>query len=105
MGCDDLVLLLEVERDFARGIAFYERQKEGLGDYFKQCLLADLESLKIYAGVHITVGKNLHRVRSKRFPYAIYYQVKDNVVYVLVILPVRSRPVRITETLESRSKK
>lgn len=105
MGCDELVLLREVEWDLAHGKAFYERRQSGLGEYFKQCLLADLESLKVYAGVHVTVSKNLHRMRSNRFPFAIYYRVQDKMVYVLAILPMRRRPIRIVQTLEARSKK
>jgi hypothetical protein len=34
------------------GMAFYERQQQGVGEYFWNSLLADIESLQIHAGVH-----------------------------------------------------
>ena len=38
--------------DLNRGFLFYEAQEIGLGDYFVSCLRADIESLKICAGIH-----------------------------------------------------
>ena len=45
-------ILDEAEKDIAIGMAFYESQKEGLGKYFLNSILADIESLHIYAGIH-----------------------------------------------------
>jgi hypothetical protein len=36
--------------DLADGFDFYEKQEAGLGDYFLNSLLADVDSLKIYGG-------------------------------------------------------
>ncbi|MEX2578268.1 MAG: hypothetical protein WD342_04355, partial [Verrucomicrobiales bacterium] len=38
----------------ARQEDFYDRQQEGIGDYFVDSILADAESLVLYAGVHST---------------------------------------------------
>jgi hypothetical protein len=45
-------LLPEAERDLMIGADFYESQKPGLGTYFNASLTADIESLRIYAGIH-----------------------------------------------------
>ncbi len=37
------------EADVADGYWFYERQSLGLGDYFRSCIFADIESL-VYSG-------------------------------------------------------
>ncbi len=34
------------------GFLFYEAQEFGLGDYFTACLRADIEGLKVTAGIH-----------------------------------------------------
>jgi hypothetical protein len=39
-------------RDLDEGFAFYESQEIGLGDYFLNSLKADIESLRVTAGVH-----------------------------------------------------
>ena len=46
-------LLPEAERDLEIAADFYESQQSGLGSYFNDCLTADIESLRIYAGIHL----------------------------------------------------
>ena len=38
----------DAEADLAEGYWFYERQSPGLGDYFRSCLIADIDSLSYY---------------------------------------------------------
>lgn len=45
-------ILDEAEKDIVIGISFYESQREGLGKYFLDSILSDIESLHIYAGIH-----------------------------------------------------
>ena len=49
------------------GKGFYDSKEPGVGDYFFDSLPADMESLFIYAGVHIRVS-GLYRMLAKRFP-------------------------------------
>ena len=37
--------------DLSDGFDFYERQGEGLGNYFAESLLSDIGSLRLYAGI------------------------------------------------------
>ncbi len=56
----------------------YEQQS-GLGSYFQKSLFSDIDSLKLYAGIHeIHLGK--YRLLSRIFPYAIYYIIKENTI-------------------------
>lgn len=43
-------LLRSAERDLELGADFYEMQQSGLGGYFTNCLIDDIDSLCIYAG-------------------------------------------------------
>lgn len=58
------------EADIADGYWYYERQSPGLGDYFRSCIFADIESLMYFGGIHEIVD-GLHRSLSKRFPFGI----------------------------------
>lgn len=40
------------ERDLIEGFRFYEAQEVSLGSYFLTNLYADIESLRLYAGLH-----------------------------------------------------
>ncbi|MEI7911716.1 MAG: type II toxin-antitoxin system RelE/ParE family toxin [Verrucomicrobiota bacterium] len=85
--------------DLRDGREFYESREVGLGDYFQDCLFSDIESLVLHAGLHRKVF-GFHRLLSKRFPYAIYYQIDagmDAVVYR--ILDCRRDPKRIRDSL------
>lgn len=101
MDIIDVVILDDAVDDMEEGKAFYEIQKASLGDYFWDCILSDIESLIIYAGVH-QVHFGFYRLLSKRFPYAIYYEVNDNTAYVMAILPVRADPAVIAEKMQRR---
>lgn len=82
--------------DLDRGYLFYESQRQGLGTYFQESLFSDIDSLKIYAGVHATYfGK--YRLLSKRFPYAIYYTFESDLIIVSAILDCRKNPEWIKE--------
>lgn len=79
------------EADLWSGFMFYERQRHGLGDYFLSCLDSDVESLKLYAGIHRRVF-GYHRLLSKRFPVAIYYDQHADEVRIWRILDCRRQP-------------
>jgi hypothetical protein len=89
------------EADVADGYWFYERQSIGLGDYFRSCIFADIESLRYFGGIH-EIENGFHRSLSKRFPFAIYYTVDGDCVTVVAILDLRREPLWIRESLDER---
>lgn len=38
--------------DLVEGYKFYEENEEGLGDYFLASLYSEIESLRIFGGIH-----------------------------------------------------
>ncbi|MEM9216114.1 MAG: type II toxin-antitoxin system RelE/ParE family toxin [Cyanobacteria bacterium P01_F01_bin.150] len=84
--------------DLEEGFWFYEAQSTGLGDYFRDCLIADIDSLVFYGGIHQIVY-GYHRMLSKRFPFAIYYELKGGVVTVIAVLDARRDPLWVRERL------
>ncbi len=94
MKVREVVILSEVADDLNDGKAFYEQRESGVGDYFWDSLFADIESLIIYAGIHCR-AHGLYRMLARRFPYAIYYEIVDEVAYVVAVLPMRRSPARI----------
>ncbi len=94
-------VLKEAGEDLEMARIFYDEQEKGLGNYFFESLLSDLESLKLYAGIH-SRRFGLHRMFSKRFPFAIYYQTKATTAWVAAILDMRRNPSWIFRKLEKR---
>lgn len=86
-----IVILPSARDDLADGFQFYENQETGLGAYFLESLFSDIDSLQLYAGIHRKVFGN-HRSLSKRFPFAIYYDVDAKTIFVKAILDCRRDP-------------
>jgi hypothetical protein len=89
------------EADIADAYWFYERQSIGLGDYFRTCIFADVESLAYTAGFH-EFDNGFHRSLGKRFPFGIYYTLAGDYVTVVAILDLRREPLWIRASLNAR---
>lgn len=79
--------------------SYYERMEAGLGDYFKNTLLAEIEGLRVTAGIHRMVHGH-HRMISRVFPYAIYYKFSDNTAEVRAVIDCRRYPDWIDSQLQ-----
>ncbi len=91
-------LLDEAEQDLLDGFELYERQADGLGNYFLDSIFSDIESLRLYAGIH-SVYFGYYRLLAKRFPFAIYYRAQDTFLQIYAILDCRRNPAWIRERL------
>jgi hypothetical protein len=91
-------ILPRVLEDLDRGRQFYARQRRSLGDYFLDALFTDIDSLELYAGIHMKVF-DYHRLLAKRFPYAVYYRVDGETCIVFRVLDCRQEPEKTMEGL------
>jgi hypothetical protein len=86
--------------DLKFGFRFYEKQQKGLGSYFLDSLYSDIDSLLLYAGIHSQhFGK--YQVLSDRFPYAVYYELREDLIMVRAILDLRRDPSWISQKLNN----
>ncbi len=97
----NVAVLDEARLDIADGVAFYDRQSDGAGDYFYQRIFDDIESLSENAGIHET-HFGYYRKIATRHPFLIYYRVINNCVEVVAVLDGRSRPSSIGAMLRIR---
>ena len=93
-----IVVLRSAIEDLVRGRDFYEHQGEVLGDYFAESLAADIDSLRLFAGIHATVH-GYQRLLSAKFPYAIYYEIVAEQIRVRAVLDCRRDPKWIRSRL------
>ncbi len=87
------------KQDLIEGYHFYESQQQTIGQYFLDSLYSDIDSLVISAGTHQKSHKQLYRMLSKRFPFAIYYKITHEHIQVEAILDCRKKPAWIRERL------
>jgi hypothetical protein len=100
------IRILETAReDLREGWLFYERTSARLGDYFLDCIQADVSSLNVFAGIH-QISEGFHRMLVKRFPFAVYYLVEGEIIDIYAVLDCRLDPDWIVKRLgESRSER
>jgi hypothetical protein len=98
MNIKQVIVLEEAEEDLEQGRAFYDKCEFGIGNYFIDSLIADFESLRIYAGIH---GRHygFYRMLSKRFPFAVYYEIVKDSAVVVAVLDMRREPAWIRNRL------
>ena len=94
----DIKILKSAYKDLSAGKSFYDSQDFGVGDYFLDSLISDIDSLQVYAGIHKQVYGH-YKLNSKRFPYAIYYKMTGNAVVVRRVLDMRSNPKTMVSKL------
>ena len=95
-----IIILPSAIEDLADGFQFYEKRDKGLGDYFLESLYSDIDSLRLYAGIHLKL-LGFHRSLSKRFPFAIYYDQVEKTVRVWAVLDCRRNPSWIRRRLKA----
>jgi plasmid stabilization system protein ParE len=96
--------ILDLARqDILDGIAFYEKQSEGAGRYFFHCLMADIESLHLYAGIHVK-DRGYYRMLATRFPFAIYYRTEKETIKVHAVLDCRRAPTWTRKRLKKEGR-
>ena len=94
-------ILDQAREDLIEGFHFYEEQQAGLGSYFLSNLYADIESLLLYSGLHEKIYTDYLRLLSRRFPFAVYYTMEADVIYIHAVIDCRRDPAWIRQHLES----
>jgi hypothetical protein len=90
-------------RDIADGAKFYDSIQLGVGDYFYDSTIADIQSLVLHAGIHRIVF-DYHRMLMRRFPFAVYYLIENGEVQVWRVLDCRRNPDWIRREVQKAKK-
>lgn len=88
----NIQILASARNDLIDGFRFHAEKDIGLGNYFLASLFSDIEALKILAGIHSKSHDKFHRSLSKRFPYAIYYTIENDVAIIHAVVDCRRAP-------------
>ena len=95
-------ILEEVAEDIEAGRDYYDAQEFGIGDYFADTIIADIQSLSVYAGVH-SVHLGYFRKLARTFPFGIYYKIEEEEPRVYAVLDLRDEPSWLRSELRRRS--
>lgn len=82
------------EADIQEAYEYYEECRQGLGQDFILCLEASLDKITKKPQHYPVVHRNVHRILVKRFPFGIFFIVKDNTVIALAVMHGSRSPRR-----------
>jgi len=94
-------VLDEARLDNADGVAFYDRQSDGAGDYFNERIFDDIEALGDTAGIH-EIHLGYHRKIASRHPYLVCYRVVPTGAEVIAVLDGLGLPSDIEAIMRRR---
>jgi hypothetical protein len=86
-----VIILAEAVDDLEEAQRFYDEQEPGIGNYCVASLLADIESLALYHGIH-SRQYGCFRMLASRFPFGIYYLESEHETRVVAVLDLRREP-------------
>ena len=92
-------IVASARNDLDEGYRFYEAQEPGLGDYFISSTKADIEGLRISAGIHPVKHKDFRRMLCRVFPFAVYYKATEDEAIVYAVMDCRRDPAWIRRHL------
>ena len=74
------------ETDIREAYEYYETCRQGLGQDFILCIEASLNKITKNPNRYPVVHKNIHRILVKRFPFGIFFVLKENTIAVLAVM-------------------
>ncbi|WP_461783909.1 type II toxin-antitoxin system RelE/ParE family toxin [Prosthecobacter sp.] len=97
-----VVVLEEAAADIESARDFYDGIEPGVGAYFLQRIVEDIERLETLSGIH-GLHFGFYRMLSERFPFGIYYRETNDETQVFAILDLRREPTWIRAELHARN--
>ena len=84
--------LAAAEAELADAISYYNDQSEGLGYRFAGEVKETLGRIVRFPDAWPSLSRRTRRCRTRRFPYAVVYQVRSESILVVAIMHMRRHP-------------
>jgi plasmid stabilization system protein ParE len=81
------------EKELKDAYTWYELQRSGLGDSLVLCIDASLAGLLRHPFLGTPIAGDVRRILVKKFPYGLYYRVKDTDIEVIGFRHFMQKPL------------
>jgi plasmid stabilization system protein ParE len=71
---------------------FYNLQKDGLGDDFKYDVFLAITNIATFPNLYPNINTNVKRCLLHRFPYSIFYAIREQSVVILSVAHQHRKP-------------
>ena len=79
-------------QELEEGYAYYELQKEGLGNEFKEMMQRAIDEVFTSPYLYPLIVEPIHRKVTNRFPYNIFYRIDNEAIVILSISHQHRKP-------------
>jgi plasmid stabilization system protein ParE len=87
-----IIVRLEAQHEIQEAFDWYEERNEGLGAEFLRAADACLSGVQRNPEVYQIVHGEVHRALLRRFPYALFYLIREGTIIVLACFHVKRSP-------------
>jgi toxin ParE1/3/4 len=95
----DLILAPEAEQDITEAYDWYEQRRSGLGEDFLGCVDACIQRVRRSPDLFAKVYVEYRRALIRRFPYAIFYEFKGEIVTTYCVFHTSQNPSKWRQRL------
>jgi plasmid stabilization system protein ParE len=85
-------LLSAAEAELVEAVSYYNAQSEGLGFEFAAEVKQTIKRIVQFPDAWQRLSARSRRCRTKRFPYGVVYQIRDDVILIVAIMHLRRHP-------------
>jgi plasmid stabilization system protein ParE len=82
------------ERELKEALEFYEAAQQGLGSQFLDEIEAATRLIEKYPHAWLAFSPRTRRIRTHRFPYGLFYQIRGEEILILSVMDLRRDPKR-----------
>jgi toxin ParE1/3/4 len=73
-------------------VKWYDEQRTGYGERFQLELSKTFQKIQSQPKRFLVVEKSVRRALVTKFPYVVYFQLRDNEIFVLTVIHSSRRP-------------
>jgi ParE toxin of type II toxin-antitoxin system, parDE len=85
--------LKPADDELHEAIAYYQIQRDGLGDEFLIEVLSALDRIKLFPQAWSPLSKRTRRCLIRRFPYGIVYSLREDEILVVAVAHLHRQPL------------
>ena len=78
--------------EFLEAVAYSNKQRTGLGAEFAEEVYRTIGRILRNPATWAKFSRRTRRCRTKRFPYAVIYQIKSDMILIVAVMHLSRRP-------------
>lgn len=88
----NIEFILPAEHEFFEAIDYLNSESEGLGYEFAAEVKSTLERIIQFPNAWHPLSERTRRCRTKRFPYSIVYQLRQDKILIIAVMHMHREP-------------